>query len=133
MPAEAYSWIEGQLYISTGVAFVTSARIAYAEMSNLSLQWGWHNSVAASGNYSDHLTGQRANFSFGAVYTYDKTAIFIAEAEPAVHFKIHQNTINGSAGYYLYSGRIDSLAYAGQEKGVYKYTMNVHCNNWSGY
>lgn len=130
---EAFSFIEGQLYISTGVAFVTSARIAYAEMSNLALQWGWDNRPAASGNYGDHQTGQRANFSFAAVYTYDKTAILIAEAETAIHMKLHQNTINGSAGYYLYSGRIDSLTYAGQSNGVYKYTMNGHCNSWSAY
>lgn len=130
---EAYSWIEGQMWLSTGVPFVTSALIALAEQSNATMQFGWVNQVAASGNYTDFTTGQRGNVSWGVVHTFDKTLIKLAEAKTAVHLKMHHNTINGSAGVYLWSGRIDSYSIVGQNAGVYRLTMQAHFNSWSAY
>lgn len=130
---EAFSWPEGSLSLSTGVPFATSALIAYCENTNLTEKWGWNNIPAASGNYSDTLTGQRADVTFGAVFTFDKTALRMAQAATAVHMKLNHNTINGSAGVYLYSGRIDSLTLQGQAAGVYHYTMQAHFNVWTAY
>lgn len=131
--AEGYSWIEGSIWVSTGVAFATSALIGYAEMSTEGRNYGWVNTPAAGGTYYDHLTGQRADIPLQAVYTFDQTLIKIAEAKTALHFKFLQNTINGSAGCYYYSGHIDRVEIKGQDGQVYKYSVQAHFNQWSAY
>lgn len=131
---EAFSWMEGTLSIFTGnAAPSTSAVIAYARDSKLPITRGWDNRAAAGGLYYDHLTGQRCDVSVAAVYTTDTTLAKIHESATAVHMKFMHSHINGSAGYWLYSGRIDRLEYAGSDKGMFTYTMNAHFNAWSAF
>ena len=129
---EAYAWPEGSVSIYTG-AGATSAVVAYAQNSNLALTRGWMNQVTLGGAYSDHLTGQRADVSLGAVYTFDKTLQKLHESATAVHMKLMHSSINGSAGFILYSGRIDSFQYAGTEENPYTYTLAAHFNAWSAF
>lgn len=131
---EAFSWMEGTVSIFTGNATPsTSAVIAYAENSRLPINRGWDNRAAANGTYYNHLTGQRVDVYVEAVYTVDTTLAKIHESATAVHMKfMHINAI-GSAGYFLYSGRIDSLQYQGSDKNAFKYTMNAHFNAFSAF
>jgi hypothetical protein len=86
-----------------------------------------------SGVYTDHLTGLRADVSIGAGYTFDKTVISMAEAATAVHMEFRQTTVNGSAGWKFFSGRIDTFAAQGSDGGKFTFTMNYHSNLWSAY
>ena len=130
---ETYSWNEGSIAFWTGSA-TASAVIAYATNSDLSLVRGWENRRTLSGNYYDLLTGQRADLMVGAVYTSDLTLARMVESATAVHVRLtHTNAVNGSAGFLLYSGRIDALRYAGSEAAPYTYQLTYHANQWSAY
>lgn len=128
---EAFSWPEGSIAFWTGSA-TASAVVAYAQNSDLSFVWGWENRRTLSGNYYDIPTDTRADLSVGAVFTSDGTLARMAQSATAVHVRIaHYNAVNGSAGYALYSGRIDALRYAGSEGAPYTYTLTYHANQWS--
>jgi len=131
---EAFAWPEGNVYIYTGNATPsTSAVFALARDTKLNIQRGWDNRAQAGGTYNNHITGQRADIVIGAVYTVDNTIAKIAESATAVHMKfIHTNAI-GSGGYFLYSGRIASIQYAGNERNAFMYTLNAFCNAWSAF
>lgn len=131
---ESFSWMEGSCWIYTGNATPsTSAVFAYAQDTKLPINRGWDNRAAANGTYYNHLTGQRADVSIAAVYTVDATIAKIHESATAIHMKfLHSNAI-GSGGYFLYSGRIDSLQYAGNEKAPFRYTLNAHFNSFSAF
>lgn len=129
---ESFGWPEGSIYIYTG-NLSTSALVAYAENTTLSMKWGWDNRAAATGEYFDHLTGRRVEATFQAVYNVDGTLMRIAQSATAVHIKfLHANAI-GSAGFWIYSGRIDEMRVAGNANQPYKYTMQAHANRWSGF
>ena len=128
---EVFSWREGTVSVFTGAA-ATSAVVAYAENTNLSLVWGWDNRPAAGGNYYDQLTGLRADFTVGALVTSDETIQRIAQSATAVHIKYHQTSFS-TGGYWLYSGRIDRLQFQGQQGGLFSYSLVAHFNIWSGY
>jgi hypothetical protein len=131
--AEAYSWPEGSIAFWTGSA-TASAVVAYATTNDLTLARGWENRRTLSGNYYDLLTGQRADLSVGAVYTSDLTLARMIESATAVHVRLnHTNVVNGSAGFLLYSGRVDALRYAGTDAAPYTYQLTYHANQWSAY
>ena len=130
--AEAYVWPEGQIAIYTGNG-AASAVVAYAQQSQASRAWGWNNTETVGGVYADHLTGKRVTVSVQAMHTFDGTIAKIAESATAVHMKFIHNTVNGSAGVFLYSGRIDALDYAGSEGSPYTWTMQAHFNLWSAF
>lgn len=130
---EAYSWAEGQIAFWTGSA-TASAVVAYATNSDLALAWGWNNYQTLDGSYHDSFTGQRADLSVGAVYTSDATLYRMAKSGTAVHVRLtHYNPVNGTAGFVLYSGRVDALRYAGSEGAPYTYQLTYHSNQWSAY
>lgn len=131
---ESFSFTEGNCYIWTGNASPsTSAVIAYARDTRMTPMFGWDNRAAANRTYRDHLTGLRCDVSIDAVYTVDNTLMKITESATAVHMKfLHSNGI-GSGGYFLYSGRIASLAFAGNDRQVYSYKFNAYFNVWSAF
>ena len=132
--AEAFSWMDGLLYIYTGAAAPsTSALIAYAQNSRGNFAYGWDNRAAANGTYRDHKTGQRVDLFINAIYTNDTTITKITESATAVHFKLMQSHAIGSAGYFLYSGRIDAIQYQGSDKNPFVYSLNAHFNAWSAF
>lgn len=131
---ESFSWPEGNVYIWTGNATPsTSAVFALAQNSRLPITYGWDNRANASGTYYDHKTGQRADLNIQAVYTVNTTITKIFLSATAVHMKLIQTNIIGSAGFFLYSGRIDNLQYIGNERQPFAYTLQAHFNAWSGF
>lgn len=132
--AESFVWPEGTLFIYTGNATPsTSAVVAYAQNTRLPLNYGWDNRAAADGTYYDHRTGQRAELSCGAVMTVDSTLAKMFASATAIHAKFINANVIGSAGFWLYSGRIDNLQYQGNEKNPFTYTLNAHFNQWSAF
>lgn len=129
---EAFSWMEGQLVVYTG-NLATSAVVAFAQNTHLNIANGFVNNETLGGSYYDYKTGQRADMSIGAVMCFDGTLARMFDSATAVHMKFINSSVNGSAGYMLYSGRIDSLAHDGTENAPFKWTMTYHCNQWSGF
>lgn len=131
---ESFAWPEGTVSIYTGVAAPsTSAVVAFARDTRTPINRGWDNRAAANGTYYNHLTGQRCDVYINAVYTVDTTLAKIHESATAVHMKFMHTNGLGSAGYFFYSGRIDSLQYQGNEKQPFIYTLNAHFNAWSAF
>lgn len=130
--SEVYSWLESQVYIFTGTA-TASARVAYAEDTNLTLQYGWSNQPSMSGVYRDHRTGQAATLSVGAWFSNDLTVARVFTSATAVHVHIRHANLYGSAGFFLYSGRFDSFTEQGSNGAIFKYSLAYHANYWSAY
>lgn len=129
---EAYSWMEGTLLVYTG-NMATSAVVAYATQCSLNLSRGVVNNETLAGTYYDYATGKRADFTVGMVMTYDGTIRRLFDSATAVHMKFMNSSINGTAGYMLYSGRMDTLNLVGNEGGVFAHTLAAHFNQWSGF
>lgn len=131
---EAYVFSEGSVSIWTGSAAPgTSAVVGYAQNTQVTMARGWVQHESIDGVYADHLTGQRADVTIAAIYTYDNAIARMIESATAVNMKFQHNTVNGSAGWFLYSGRVDVLAYAGYDGAPFVYTLTYHANSWSGY
>jgi hypothetical protein len=131
--AEVVSWMESQVYISTGSA-TASAVVAFAQNTQVNLARGWQNDANAAGTYRDHLTGQRADVTIGVMYTYDGTIQRIEGSATAIHMKLLNTAVGqGSAGVLLWSGRIDTLSIVGSEANPYQYTLACHFNSWSAF
>lgn len=132
MSSEAYSWNEGQIYAWTGSA-TASAVIAFARDMQLSMQWGIDNVSTISGTYHDRVTGQRADLSIGALFTFNATIGRMVQSATAMHMKLLHSSINGSAGFVLWSGRVDALSLVGSDDNVLQYTVQHHANRWSAF
>lgn len=132
MPSEVYTWNEGQIYLWSGTA-TASALIAFAQNAQALLQYGWENHPSVAGVYAEHLTGQRADLTIQALYTYDAAAIKLILSATALHVKLDHSGINGSAGFLFYSGHVDTLAPGGSEGIPYSYTLAYHAFAWSAY
>ncbi len=78
-------------------------------------------------------TGQRADVTIGGMVTQDFTIQKRFESATAVHLKIMQSSVNGTAGYILYSGRIDGIQWAAGEGGVFQGTLTYHANDWTAF
>lgn len=129
---EVYSWREGQVYIYTGNG-ATSAVVAFAQETRIGTTRGWVNQAHLDRTYSDHLTGQRADVSIGALYTFDNTIQKIDTSATAIHMKFWHSSVNGTAGMFLYSGRIDNMEFIGTEASPYLWRLQAHFNLWSAY
>ena len=132
--AEVWAWPEASVYLYTGTA-TASALVAYAQNTRVSLVRGWDNYRTLTGLYQDALTGLRADVQIGALYTLDNTALtrfFESATAVHIHFRL-ANTPVGSAGHFLYSGRLDSLEIAGSDGELFRYAVNYHANAWSAY
>lgn len=130
--SEVYTWNEGQVYIWTGTA-TASALVGFAQNSQAIMQYGWESHQTVDGVYADHLTGQRADLTVQALYSYDITALRMILSATAVHVKMHHSGVHGTGGMFFYSGRVDVLALGGSEGLPYSHTISYHANSWSGY
>lgn len=130
--SESFSWMEGSLWFFTG-NMATSAVVAYATQNNLNFSYGVVNSQTLAGTYYNYQTGQRVDLTVGAVMVFDSTLRRLADSATAVHMKFINSSVAGTAGYMLYSGRIDTLSFAGTERAPYTYTLAYHANQWSGF
>ncbi len=116
--AEQYSWPEGRLMVWTGTSNPYTA--TYVEDTTVNVVRGYANiGPTFGGTYADLLTGWRADVSVGAAFTFDKTLLKVFQSATAVHMEVYHSGINGSAGFKLWSGRVDSFSVAGQEGGLY--------------
>lgn len=129
---EAIGWPEGYVYLYSG-SLAASALVALAENTQITFAYGWDNRPAAGGIYYDHLTGQRADVTIGATYMLDITTIKMMQSATALHMKFLHSGINGSAGHWLYSGRIDNYAINGRKGDVYKLSIKGHFNVWTAF
>lgn len=131
--AEAYSWTEGTVHLWTGTT-TPGTLVAYAENVNVRIARGWENIRMLGGNYVDRLTGLRVDVSVGLFYTNSSTLTRWFESATAIHAKFNHSAYpNGSAGFLLYSGRLDSIELVGSDSQIFKYTMAYHANAWSAY
>jgi len=130
---ESFTWSEGNIYLWTGSA-TASAVPAYAEDTQVTLGYGWDNWATVSGVWNDTLTGERADLTFGTLYTTDNSALMAFHAaKTAVHVHLRHDALNTSAGVYLYSGRIDEVMLAGRTNDIYRFRVTYHANVWSAY
>ena len=130
---EVISWREGSIYLWTGTA-TASALLGYAKDMSVNQVVGYDNYQTFDTAYHDNDTGQRADANVGALYTTDSLTLqkfFDAKTGVHVHFK--HTGVYGSAGIFLYSGRIDSLVLAGTEKTMTQWRFQYHANRWSSY
>lgn len=132
MAGEAFAWPEGQCYFWTATA-TASAVPAYIQNTRLNFTKGFTNRVQGDGSYWDHLTGQRADVSIGALYVTNDTLARWFTSGTALHARFNHSSVNGSAGFIFYSGRIDQISYDGTEASPYRYTVWLHFNAWSAY
>jgi hypothetical protein len=131
--SEAIAWPEGAIYLYTGTGPV-SALVAYAGDVNMTLARTWDNFPTLDDVYHDVQTGRRADVLIGSLYTVKNSALVTLEAAAtAVHIHLFQSGIWGSAGYHLYSGRIDSVSLVGREGDLFRFQVAYHANEWSGY
>lgn len=121
------------MHLYTGTTGSSGTPIAYVQNVNLSLVIGWQPEPSVSGVYRDHNTGQQANLNAGICYTFDKTMQKIFQSATAVHGKFIHSSVNGTAGYVLMSGRMDSLSYQGSQGGAMMYSLAAHFNVWSAF
>lgn len=136
MGREAVSWPEGNIYLYTGAVAGggVSALIAYAADVSLTLARAWDNYPTLDDVYHNVQTGRRADLTIGALYTLGNSALNLYErGATAVHAHLYHSGYWGSAGYHLYSGRIDRLALNGRAGDVFRYQITFHANEWSGY
>ena len=132
--AETVAWPEGQAILFTGGG-ATSAVVAYAQDVRGSFIYGYENRQVLDGTYYDVLTGRRADVDIGYLYTTDQTLARLFESATAVHIHLqHSVAPSGvTAGFRLWSGRIDSLSYDGTENAPFRYRLTYHSNVWSAY
>ena len=131
--AETFAWPEGTMYLWTGSA-TASAIVAYAESVYGTLAYGVDNFRTLDGAYHNLWTGQRADVYIGAMYTTDMLALRkFADAQTGVFLHLKHSGSQGSAGYFLYSGAINSVGLAGREGDVYRLTFAYQANVWSAY
>jgi len=133
--AETYGWPEGTVYLWTGSA-TSSAVVAYAQNVRATLQRGWDNYQTLDGLWHDRHTGQRADVQIGALLTRDNSALnamFEATAVLVHMHLIYDHNAGGSAGRFLYSGKIDALTDGGGDKQSTTMELAYHCNLWTAY
>lgn len=130
--AEVFAWREGQVYVWTGNSTV-SALTAYAQNINASLVYGWNNRRLVTGTYQDVLTGVRVDVQIGAMYTPDAILQKFALLTAETHLHLRHSSLGGTAGIFLWSGRIDRIDIQGNEGNVYNFTVAYHSNVVSGY
>jgi hypothetical protein len=130
---EAYGWSEGLLYVYTGATAQSGQPMAYVEQTRAGMMVQWSNDPSLSGAYRDHKIGQRVDFSYRALYTFDQRVYRIFDLQTAVHIKMLHNSVNGSAGYFYFSGHLDRLDLDGSMGNPFGYTLAGHANLWSGF
>ena len=97
------------------------------------MSYGWLNTQSIGGVYRDHPTGQRIDVSIEALYTFDSTIQKMIQSATAVHLKFMHSSINGTGGFFAYSGRVQSLNYKGTEAQPYAYSLSYYANRFSGF
>jgi len=130
--SEALVWPEGTIHVWTGSA-TASAVAAYASNMSITPVVGFVNRQTMGGVYTNHETGRMVQFQIGMVASQHWTLFHMFSSGLMVHVHLAHSGVNGSAGMILYSGRIDSMPFVGQEEQTFQWTMAGHANVWSSY
>jgi len=130
--AEALTWREGSIHVWTGSA-TASAVVAYAQNMNIVPTVGYVNRQSLAGTYTNHETGRFVQFQIGLVASQHWTLFEMFSSGNEVNMHLKHTGVNGSAGLFLYSGRIDAMPLIGQEGTTFQWAMNGHANVWSSY
>ena len=130
--AESFVWPEGNATLWTGGG-AASAVVGLAQGSNVAFARGWLNVEMTTARNTDILTGQRVEVSVDAVYMTDDSVMILFNGETATHMKFVHDNVNGSAGYFLYSGVLDAVRYNGTENAPFRYSLTYHANSWSAF
>lgn len=133
MPDYGIPFKDAQLHIYTGGQTASGSALGFVDSTQIFPSWQWQTDASLSGTYRDHLVGIHCRFSMQAIYTTDQRIERLAQSATALHFKLIQNNIHGSAGYFMYTAHIDNLALQGGNGNVWRYTLNAHANLWSAF
>lgn len=129
---EVYAWPEGRIYLYTGAATASGSPIAYVQNTQLAPRYDWSWDATIGGNYRPHLVGKEARVTFAAMYA--NNALFSGfNATAQVHIKFEHSGIGGSAGFFLYSARIDGITYMGTQDAPYTYSLEARGTEWSAF
>lgn len=134
--AEIYQFREGHAYLWTGAANASGAAVAWVNDGTLAMRREYQNEPMADGTYRFHFTGQAVtyNLTLGWVDTSRLKTLWDAATGTPVHVKLmHDNVVNGSAGYILYSGRMLGLSVADSQGTVTNQTIDGQGNLWSAF
>lgn len=130
--AEALAWPEGNIWAWTGSA-TASAIVVYAQMMQITPTIGFANRQTMGGSYSNHETGRMVQYQVGMAASQHWTLFEMYSSGNEAHLHFTHSGVNGTAGLYLWSGRIQSMSLLGQENGAYQWTMAGYANEWSSY
>ena len=130
--AEAFSWREGNIHVWTGDASA-SAMVAYAQEISVTAEIYFVNRQSLAGTYTYHETGRLASFQIGTVMSQHWTLFNLFNSGIPAHFHLSHSGVNGSAGMFLHSGRIDRMAFKGRENEMFQWTLEGRANIWSSY
>lgn len=131
---EAFSHNEGALYLWTGSAAASGSPVGFVQNANVSLQYSWQNQLSIGTARYEWLNDRRADVMFGALWTNNSTVHEIAQATGnVVHMKLEASGVNGSGGWIVYSGQIDSVQVLSQRGGVDSLNVMAHGFEWTGY
>ena len=131
MSKEVYAWPEGIISLYTGDG-AASAVLAYAKSHELALTRGYFVTQSIGGVYRRHETGKVATLTVQTMFA-SQTAVAIFESATAVHLKLNHVNALGSAGYFLWSGSLNSIKPAGSESQPFTLSMQYECNAWSAF
>lgn len=131
--SEAYAWPEGSLHLWTGSHTASGNPIAYATDSRVTLTYRWDWTPTLSGNYNPHLAGKQANIGIGGVYAYGANIVRLFQAQTAVHMKFTHQHFSGSAGFVLWSARLDNLTENGANGQTFGYSLAGQSYTWSAF
>jgi len=130
--AEAFVWPEAQVSLWTGDG-AASAVVGLAQDSNVAFQHGYMNLEMTTARNTDILTGKRVEVGVDALYTVNDSVLTLFQAETAVHMKFTHTGVNGSAGWFLWSGALEALRYNGADAAPFRYSLSYHANTWSAF
>lgn len=132
--SEAFSHREGALYLWTGVATASGSPIAFVNNVNLSFQYTWQNQLSIGTGRYEWVNDRRVDVMFGTLWAKGDTIQQIADATGSVvHMKVEASGVNGSGGWIVYSGQIDSVQVMSQRAGVDSMNVMAHGFAWTGY
>lgn len=126
MPAEVYSWVEGNLFVYTAAAGQTGAPLAFLQSLRLDDQQVWDRKLSpATGRMAQRVTYSlrdqpvvasfRAYFTAMSLYRMYKSATAVN-----ADIQLLQQPALGSAAWRCLSGRFNAFLVNGQDGGIWE-------------
>lgn len=130
---EVFTFSEGRLYIWTGSHTASGMSVAFVEQVSVNLTTQWGNQRSVGTGRHEWVIDQRADLQIGKAYA-NADLYALLNATGVVHIKVeHENVPAGSAGFILYSGRLDNLSVNGSQGAIMQENLVGHAYQWTGY